>query len=272
MLIIVFIILGLAFGSFINALVWRIHEQSQAKNPNKQLSVINGRSMCPYCRHTLGVKDLIPVLSWLSLKGKCRYCQKPISWQYPVVELVTAGLFVVSYLMWPLELDARGITALAFWLVLLVGLIALAIYDLRWMLLPNRIVIPLIVIAISAVLFDALLFDGGWSSLQQALWGALFGGGLFYLLFQASQGKWIGGGDVKLGFLLGIIVGGPWEALLLIFIAAVLGSVVGVVLVITKNLKLSQRMPFGPYLILAAIIVQLFGAELVKWYQDLLLL
>jgi prepilin signal peptidase PulO-like enzyme (type II secretory pathway) len=105
MIIAVLVVLGLCFGSFANALVWRVHEQAgQAakKKPDKkylkQLSVAKGRSMCPNCKHELVAKDLIPVLSWLALGGKCRYCAKPISIQYPLVEVALASLFVVSYL------------------------------------------------------------------------------------------------------------------------------------------------------------------------------
>jgi len=104
MIVVVLVVLGLCLGSFVNALVWRIHEQDRLtgkkKKPHKKqldrLSILHGRSMCPDCHHELKPKDLVPLFSWLSLHGKCRYCHKPISWQYPVVELLTAGLFVFS--------------------------------------------------------------------------------------------------------------------------------------------------------------------------------
>jgi prepilin signal peptidase PulO-like enzyme (type II secretory pathway) len=95
----------------------------------------------------------------------------------------------------------------------------------------------------------------------------LVGGGIFYLLFQLSAGKWIGGGDVKLGALLGILVGGPVQSLLLIFVASALGSVISVPLLITGKAKRGTKLPFGPFLIVAAIIVRLFGVSLVAWYK-----
>src|SRR3954465_436221 len=104
MIIAVLVVLGLCLGSFVNALVWRLHEQEEGgskKAAAKKLSIIKGRSMCPHCKHALKPIDLIPVISWLSLRGKCRYCSKPISIQYPIVELSTALLFVVSYIWWP---------------------------------------------------------------------------------------------------------------------------------------------------------------------------
>ena len=93
--------LGLCAGSFVNALVWRLHEQKRSKKADKKLSILNGRSMCVHCRHELTWYDLIPLFSWLLLRGKCRYCKKPISWQYPIVELATAAVFVLSYIFWP---------------------------------------------------------------------------------------------------------------------------------------------------------------------------
>ena len=102
MIIAVLAVLGLVFGSFVNAFAWRLHEQEslleKKKKPSAKqlakLSIVKGRSMCPECKHELAAKDLIPVFSWITLKGKCRYCGKPISWQYPAVELATALLFV----------------------------------------------------------------------------------------------------------------------------------------------------------------------------------
>src|SRR5580700_9634934 len=120
MIIVVLAVLGLCLGSFVNALVWRLHEQSNPKQKTKnkkqkakqlsanELSILRGRSMCPDCHHQLAAKDLVPVISWLDLRGKCRYCHRPISIQYPLVELATAGLFVFSYFFWPLAFNGVG--------------------------------------------------------------------------------------------------------------------------------------------------------------------
>ena len=280
MVIVFLIVLGLCLGSFVEASVWRLHELDTLKGRKSKaahdrraaLSIAKGRSMCPQCRHELAAQDLIPLLSWLFLRGKCRYCQKPIDWQDPAVELMLTALFVLSYFYWPYGWNANGMFQFVVWLVLLCGFMALVIYDLRWMLLPNKIVFGLLSIVVVELLVRLLFFHGGWVALLGALWGFLVLGGLFYVLFQLSGGKWIGGGDVKLGFLLGIIVSGPLSSFLLLFIASSSGTVVSIPLILTKKLKRNTRIPFGPFLILAAVIVELFGLSIINWYKRQLLI
>lgn len=223
--------------------------------------------MCVHCGHQLKAADLLPIVSWLGLRGKCRYCRKSIPWQYPLVELVTPLLFVVSYLFWPETLTGLETAAFVLWLAALVGFVALVVYDIRWMLLPNKIVFPLYGIAALFVL-ARILHENSLEPLLSASIGVLIGGGLFYLLFQLSSGKWIGGGDVKLGFLLGALVGGPLQAMLMLFIASVLGSVFGGSLIASKKATRKTRIPFGPFLIVGAIVVMLFGQQISGWYMD----
>jgi prepilin signal peptidase PulO-like enzyme (type II secretory pathway) len=270
MIMVILVLLGICFGSFVNALVWRLYQQSLPKKKRAasdgELSISKGRSMCPHCQHTLAWYDLLPVISWASLGGKCRYCLKSISWQYPVVELASALLFVASYIWWPYTFDDRGVWLLIIWLTSLIGLIALVIYDIKWMLLPNKIVFPLLAIAVAGVLGDVFVFNGGLHSLLMALASLAIAGGIFYMLFQLSAGKWIGGGDVKLGFALGLLLGGPGEAFLMLFFASILGLLFSLPVVLLKKSKLSSKIPFGPFLILATIIVKLFGGGIMTWY------
>lgn len=273
MIIAVLIVLGLCFGSFVGAVVWRFHEQAKPKGKkskvdSRELSILTGRSMCPSCRHTLAAIDLLPLLSWLSLGGKCRYCHKPISGQDPLTELALAALFVLSYVYWPMAFNNVGVALFVFWLTFLVGLTALLIYDLKWMILPNKLVYPLLWLAVIQVLIKVVIFQDGLDGLMEAVWGLLIGGGLFYALFQLSAGKWIGGGDVKLGALLGLIVGGPVAATLVIFIASFIGTIVSVPLLAINRLKPTSRLPFGPFLIAATVIVYLFSAGIVSWYKN----
>lgn len=268
------IILGLCFGSFVNALVWRIYKQETLKHKtqNTKYSVITGRSMCVNCGHTLAWYDLLPVLSWVSLGGRCRYCHKPISWQYPLVELAAAGLFVLSYLRWPLELMGAQLGLFGLWLALLVGFMALVVYDLRWMLLPNRIVFPLQAVAAVYVLLAFGLGGADWGVLSGAVAGVICSSGFFYVLYRVSAGKWIGGGDVKLAVVLGLVLGGAFEALLMLFIASLFGSMFGIPLLIQGKAKANSKLPFGPFLILATIITYLFGAGILAWYKRQFLL
>jgi prepilin signal peptidase PulO-like enzyme (type II secretory pathway) len=222
MVVIALIIFGVCLGSFVNALVWRVHEQEHEeakKKPDKKylrsLSVSKGRSMCPHCKHELKAVDLIPVLSWVILRGKCHYCHKPISAQYPLVELAMATWFVASYLWWPEELRGIQWAILATWLVLSVGLMALLVYDVKWKLLPNRIIYPLSLVAGLQAVLQVIAAPEPLKAVVNTALAVLVGGGIFYALFQISNGKWIGGGDVRLGWRLGRLGVACWSFLAL---------------------------------------------------------
>ncbi len=258
-------LIGLALGSFTNALVWRVHEQSKKKNAkNKDFSILKGRSMCPSCHHTLSSLDLVPVFSWLLLKGHCRYCKKRISWQYPLVELVGAALFVVSYIFWPYELAGFGaLSVFGVWLAIVITAVALAVYDLRWMLLPNRLVYSLAGFGILFTLVSVHSRDA--AVLLSSVLGCIGYGGFFYILYQISGGKWIGGGDVRLGFVLGIILG--WQKSILgLTLAAYLGTLVIGILYLMGKYHRKMKLPFGPFLLAAMFLTMLWGQQLIDWY------
>lgn len=258
MIVLIVAIVGLALGSFVNALVWRLRTKR---------NWVSERSMCPHCKYELAAKDLIPVLSWLSLRGKCRYCKKPISAQYPAVELLTMILFISSYLFWPYELVGLvAVCAFVVWLACLVVLIGLLVYDLKWMLLPNNLVATLT--GLSVIYACLLAATVSWRQLFISLGSGLLFFGLFWVLFQVSSGKWIGGGDVKLAFPLGVLVGGFAEVFLLIFLASLIGTLYVLPGLASKNIKAKSKLPFGPLLIIATVIVVLFGHSLIQWYMN----
>lgn len=279
MVILILIIIGLCVGSFVNALVWRIHEQ-EAENtkqkPNakylKSLSVLKGRSICPNCKHGLGKRDLIPIFSWISLKGRCRYCKKSISVQYPLVEASTALLFIFSYIFWPFKFVDWEVIIFILWLMMCTGFMALIVYDFKWKILPDKIIFPLYIIGIAMALLRLQQTDNLWAGVINLILASLTGGGIFYILFQVSKGKWIGGGDVKLGFLLGLMVSTPAKSILLIFVASILGCVASLSLIKSGKLGLKSTIPFGPFLIFGAIITILFGTSIIDWYQSLFLI
>lgn len=269
MVLAILAILGLILGSFVSALNWRLHEHSKGRN-DKQLSIWTGRSMCPNCKHTLGVIDLVPLFSWLVFRSKCRYCSRPISIEYPLLEAVTALLFVGSYIFWPVGLmGALSIAIFVLWLAQLVVLVALAAYDLKWRLLPNKLVLALAVLAVAQAVIVVATADRPLASVISHLAGVVIGGGLFYLIFQFSRGKWIGGGDVKLGTVLGLITASPSQAILLLFLASLIGTLVSLPLLLIRKLGRKSAVPFGPFLILATILVVLFGKQIIDWYVSL---
>jgi prepilin signal peptidase PulO-like enzyme (type II secretory pathway) len=256
---IIMFIFGLLIGSSVYAFVWRYHEHKDW---------LKGRSECDYCHHVLSPLDLIPLFSWLILRGKCRYCHKSLSWQYPLVELATAGLFSLSYTFWPLSFQGQGLFQFICWVLLMTGFMTLIIYDLRWYTLPDKIVFPLVAISLIQLIVVSLVSaDLGY--FIKAVIGAIVIAGTFYILFQLSGGKWIGGGDVKLAICLGLIVGSPLRAVLLIFIASLSGAIIAIPLLL-KRRTMNIRIPFGPLLILATIIVFFAGSDLISWYSRLI--
>ena len=310
-------ILGLCSGSFVNAVVWRVHKQAksllrssskslpQGQKPKArktilnfaysaevalanrlrhsgpsydgrakagQFSILTGRSQCVHCGHKLAGKDLAPLLSWLFLRGRCRYCKKAISWQYPVVELALAVVFVVSYVFWPASLgDGGQKVLLSSWLIASVGLLALLVYDFRWMLLPNRILYPTFFVALAGRLAYIIWFSP--DKIRSLLFLALslaIASGIFFAIFLLSSGRWIGFGDVRLGLISGVLLADPLQALLMIFIASILGTIFVLPDLLSGRQKITGKLPLGPFLIIATLIAILAGDSIIGWYKNLL--
>lgn len=257
-------LLGLAFGSFVGALVWRLHVGKD---------FVSDRSECEHCHHKLGVWDLLPVVSWIVLRGKCRYCGKPIGWTPLVLEVVMAALFVGSYYAWPLPFETwQSYLSFGLWLVYVVGLMALLVYDLRWMLLPNVIIFPLIGVAVveSAVRFSVQPGSTplGWAS--SVLFGVAVLAGLYWVMYTFSRGKWVGYGDIKLGLFMGIALGFQ-RSLLALFLANIIAFMVVLPGLLAGRLTRKSRVPFGPFLIAAFIVAFLFGRQIIDGYVAFLL-
>jgi len=260
MMVLMLVILGLLFGSFVNAFVWRLHEHKDW---------VGGRSECTHCHHQLAAKDLIPVLSWLALRGRCRYCRKRID-DNPLVELMLPILFTASYLWWPQPLSGQGLFDFVLWLILLVAFTILTVYDLKWLLLPDAVVFPVIALAAAYVLGNIFIFGAdAWDLLRAAL-SVLIISGLFAALYNLSRGQWIGFGDVKLGIALGLLAGVPAQAALLLFVASLAGTIIALPLVIGGKAGRKTKLPFGPLLLVGMFVVQLFGGHIVSWYTSLI--
>ncbi|MEK7096145.1 MAG: prepilin peptidase [Patescibacteria group bacterium] len=274
--LVVLFVLGLCFGSFVNAVVWRTRQQAKSrklktKSP-KQFSILNGRSQCVHCGHVLFSKDLVPILSWLILRGKCRYCQKPISLQYPIVEILLGVVFAASYYFWPVALQGGQWLLFVTWLSSSVGLLALAVYDLRFMLLPNSILYPTFLVAITGRLAYILFFS---NDIAHSSWllvlSILVASGIFWLIYELSRGKAIGFGDVRLGLISGTVLADPLLSLQMIFVASALGVVAILPELLSHRKSLTTKVPYGPFLIVATFIVLLFGNSFTTYYQSLIL-
>jgi prepilin signal peptidase PulO-like enzyme (type II secretory pathway) len=265
--------LGLALGSFVNALVWRVHEQSKKrKQKSVNLSIVNGRSICPNCKHVLAWYDLFPVFSWLRLRGRCRYCKKPVSKQYPLVELAQALVFVSSYIWWPGGVHSAGDWVLFItWLATSVGLMALLVYDAHWMLLPNRILYPTFYIALAGRLVYLIGFEPhkGHGLIMWALSVAV-SSGIFWVLFVVSQGKWIGFGDIRLGFITGTLLASPNKSFLMIMLGSLLGTLFILPALILGKKHLASKLPYGPFLIAGTYVALLFSDKILDWYSNFL--
>lgn len=266
-------VLGLALGSFVNALVFRLHMQAENRQParTKNLSIVSGRSICPNCGHELAWYDLVPLVSWITLRGKCRYCKKTISIQYPLVELVMAVVFVGSYLFWPQAVHQNGQwLVLSTWLAVFVGLLALAVYDLRWMLLPNKVIYPALAVAAAGRIAYIIAYEPRkWHSLALWIGSLIVASGVFWILYVTSKGKWIGFGDVRLGLITGTLLADPYNALLMVFLASLIGSLAAAPSLIKRQKTLASRLPYGPFLITATVICVVFGQPIIDWYKRL---
>jgi leader peptidase (prepilin peptidase) / N-methyltransferase len=263
---VVLFVYGLLFGSFSGAAVWRLHKYMLAREhghkPATKHSMIRGRSMCEGCGHELSAADLVPLLSWLFLGAKCRYCKASLSWKYPVLELVMAVAFTASYVaLAPTGL--MGWSSLVLWLGVLVALVVLGVYDLGWMLLPDVVLLPLVGLAFARAL--TLWASGSGTGYLLA---GLLAGGSFYTLAAVSGGKWMGGGDIKLAAFMGLWLGprGTLVAMLVGFNAA---AVVGIALLVSRRRRGRDQLPFGPFLVVGTIVAMLWAPQLVGWYLSL---
>lgn len=270
-------IFGTVIGSFLNAVIWRIHVLQ---------SVMRGRSKCVHCEHELSAGDLIPLVSFALLRGRCRYCKKAISWQYPLVELGVGILFVLSYVVFLGNMpngilqafflgQSTGTVALFVRLLLFLAvLVVLFVYDARWGLLPDSVTLPSIpiVFGINLFVFSApVVCDGGavvcffsqpWANMLAAL---VIGGGFFALQYIISRGVWIGGGDIRLGVLMGVMLGFP-GVLYALFIAYIVGACVAVVLLSLRKKGMKSEIPFGPFLCGATAVMLLYGDRVAEWF------
>ena len=265
---------GLAVGSFLNCVIYRLERGE---------SFFSGRSYCPHCQHVLNWQDLIPVFSFLILKGKCRYCSQKISWQYPLVELATALLFI-SLLNLTQVRPVYNLTQVGpvYFCLLLIScfLVIIFVYDLRHYIIPDKVVYPAIGIAFLYQLFGTFEFRVSnlfrvssfefriFEPMLNPLFSAILASIFFLLIVLVSKGKWMGVGDIKLAFLMGLILGWP-NILVALFLAFSIGAIIGIGLIILGKKTLKSEVPFGPFLVTGTFIALFFGNQIINWYFNL---
>ncbi|MFH0846006.1 MAG: prepilin peptidase [Patescibacteria group bacterium] len=253
-------VLGTIIGSFLNVVILRFKKNS-----------LNGSSSCPRCKKNLRWFELIPVLSFLFLKGRCRYCQKKISWQYPLVEIATGLLFLFSFIFSAQGGSALGgqffINLIILWVVFSL-LVVIFVYDLYHKIIPNIFVYLFILFSFLKVIITFQNFSFGAD-----IWAGFLVSFPFAFLWFVSGGRWLGFGDVKLalgiGWFLGLVQGST-----AVILAVWMGALVGLILVgLTKlsekhrlffrlnNFTIKSELPFAPFLILGIVITFFFDLD-----------
>jgi leader peptidase (prepilin peptidase)/N-methyltransferase len=240
------IALGLAVGSFLNVCIHRLP---------LRLSLVRPASRCPRCETPLKAYDNIPVIGYVMLGGKCRSCGLPISFQYPVVEIITGALFLGAYMMFPPPLVYQRV-------LFGCAMIVLFVIDLEHRILPDVITLPGIVVGFLLSFF----MPPGW---LDSLIGITIGGGSLWLIgevyFRVRHEEGMGFGDVKMLAMIGAFLG--WKLMLLtLVLSSFLGSAVGIAMIVSKRGDLKYALPFGTFLAIAAIAAAFGGDQIVDWY------
>ncbi|ANU16939.1 prepilin peptidase [Planococcus maritimus] len=237
---------GLVFGSFYNVVGLRVPKNESIAYPP---------SHCTNCDRRLTALDLVPVFSYLFLKGECRTCGSKIHWVYPLMEAITALLFTAVFLKF-------GFTPeLVIGLLFVSMLVIITVSDIAYMLIPDKVLLPFGIVLLVLRLIVPL--DPWWDSLV----GAAVGFGVLLLIAVLSKGG-MGGGDIKLFFVIGLVLGTA-GSLLTLFLASFIGAVAGIILLRVRKQGRKTPIPFGPSIALSAVLVYLWGEQFIDWYVNL---
>ena len=279
--LIMVLLFGLAMGSFLNCMSWRLYHEDS----------LWGRSKCPKCHKQLKWYDNVPVLGWLLLRGKCRYCHDGISIQYLLMELIVGALFVLTFLLnfnfdlfqvgawaWSVNFDWLFFAKLLTQWFFLSILVLIFIMDLDWYVIIDEVSLTGAAVMALANLYLGVL------SWEQILIGAAVGAGFFLFQYVISRGAWVGGGDIRMGLLMGVALGWP-NIIVGLMVAYLLGAAWGLILVLTgkKTMSWSHKLempsdaviqqaalPFGTFLAIGSLVAFYWGAPIIKWYFGLI--
>lgn len=257
---IIFLILGLIIGSFLNVVVYRIN----------LAETLLGRSHCPKCQKTIRWYDNVPVLSFVLLKFRCRDCGEKISWLYPAVELLTGIVFALLGAKFFVLTDSATWLITSYYLISAAALIVILVYDFLYLEIPGIV----LWLGVGFAVFCNLALDGQGAHFTGSLSSsATYSGTLaamvafisFFLLSFFSKEKLLGMGDAYLVIFLGLILGWP-KILLGLFLAFAIGAIYGIILIALKKKKLKSQVPFAPFLAIGTIIAMLYGTVIIAWY------
>ena len=273
-------VFGLVFGSFLNVVIYRL------KNGR---NIIFGRSFCPQCQTRLKWYDLVPLLSFIYLRGRCRYCRKKISWQYPAVEILSGLIWVIvaykiNFQFFPTFQSGSSISQpnlgnlgeigtifiFLYYIFILSSLLVIAVYDFKWRIIPDKIVYPAIAAALIFNLFEISKYQNleilKYLNIEIFIW-PLFTASIaflfFFAIFYFSNGKAMGLGDAKLAFLIGLFLS-PLLSIAAFMLAFVIGAASGIILIGLGKKTLKSQIAFGPFLVLGATIAFFFSDFIIK--------
>lgn len=241
------LVVGLPLGSFFNVVAYRLPRGQTPWSPK--------RSHCPACGVEIAVRDNVPVLSWLLLHGRCRNCNAPISWRYPAFEALTALLFAAAG--WKFGLSRELLPAL----LLITTLLIVANADLDKRIVPNKVIVPALILGVAAQLFARPDQWVTWTAAALIAFSAMF---LVALVYPAGMGM----GDVKLAAVLGLYLGrAVAPAMLVAFLA---GTLVGLIVMARRGLAEGRKtaLPFAPFMALGGVVGLFWGDQMVQWYLD----
>jgi len=276
-------ILGLVLGSFAGASLWRLRARQLVEDkadgekvdkkefkmlePLSKVRLATDRSQCLHCGHRLKWYDLLPLFSWASTGGKCRYCHEKIGRFEPLIELGVAVFFVASYVFWPeMIYTVPQMAYFILWLIAGVFLAVLFAYDLKWSILPNRAMFPLIAVGALAATFNVFGSLDPLGTFINIGIAVFLLSGLYLILWLVSKGQWIGFGDVKLGLALALLLGDWKLAFITLFAANTIGCLIVIPGMLSGKLTRKTHVPFGPLLILGAVVAAWWGSAILAWY------
>lgn len=240
-------VFGTIIGSFLNVVIYRV--------PRNE-SIVYPPSHCANCKHELKPYDLIPVVSYIVLRGRCRYCGNRISIRYPIVELLTGIIYLILFVYFGISIKSLSYAFLASLLI------AISFIDMEHKIIPNKVIL---IGLIAGVAFRLIMINYGvWDYIV----GFLVGGGVLLLISLLSGGG-MGGGDIKLMAMIGLFVG--WKLTIsTLFLAVVLGAIGGIAMILFKIKTRKDYIPFGPYISIACLISILYGYDLLNMYIKLI--